>query len=92
MMPRASSIGELLSICSPRARALAESARERIAAVVPGATEKLRAGWGLIGYNAPAYFAYILPAEDHLKIGFEWGVALPDPAGLLEGDGKQVRT
>ena len=26
-----------------------------------------------------------------MRIGFEWGVALPDPAGLLEGGGKQVR-
>ena len=46
---------------------------------------------GLIGYNAPAYFAYILPAEDHIRIGFEWGALLPDPADLLGGNAKQVR-
>ncbi len=38
---------------------LAQGARERILEVVPHASEKLRAGWGLIGYNAPAYFAFM---------------------------------
>jgi hypothetical protein len=28
---------------------------------------------------------------DHARIGFEWGVALHDPHGLLEGGGSQVR-
>ena len=91
MMPRPRSIDELLLICGPEARKLAEAARKRILRVVPDATERLRPGWGLIGYNAPAYFAFILPYEQHVRIGFEWGVALPDPSGLLEGDGKQVR-
>ena len=91
MMGRPGSIDELLLVCGPEARGLAEAARKRILNVVPDATERLRAGWGLIGYNAPAYFAFIVPADDHVRIGFEWGVALPDPAGLLEGDGKQVR-
>ena len=91
MLPRAHSIDELLMMCDPRARKLAEAARRRIVAVVPHATERLRAGWGLIGYNAPAYFAFIVPGPDHVRIGFEWGVELPDPSGLLEGSGKQVR-
>ncbi len=91
MMPRAQSIDELLLVCGPEARALAEAARKRILEIVPDATELLRAGWGLIGYNAPAYFAFIVPEEKHVRIGFEWGVALPDPSGMLEGDQKQIR-
>lgn len=59
--------------------------------VVPHATERVRLGWRLIGYNAPAYFAFISFERDHVRIGFEWGVMLPDPAGLLRGDGAQVR-
>ena len=58
---------------------------------MPDATERLRPGWGLIGYNAPAYFAFIVPHEEDVRIGFEWGVALPDPSGLLEGNAKQIR-
>jgi len=48
-------------------------------------------GWGLIGYNAPAYFAFIAPGRDDVRIGFEWGVMLSDPDRLLEGRGSQVR-
>jgi hypothetical protein len=29
--------------------------------------------------------------QDYLKLGFGFGVLLPDPDGLLEGAGKQVR-
>jgi hypothetical protein len=88
---KAESIDELLALCEPSVRRLAESARKRILAVVPDAKEKLRPGWGLIGYNAPAYFAFIEPARNQVRIGFEWGVMLPDPKRLLEGDGSQVR-
>ena len=90
-MGRPRSIDELLVVCGPGARGLAEAARRRILEVVPDATERLRPGWGLIGYNAPAYFAFIVPDEERVRIGFEWGVALPDPSGLLEGEAKQVR-
>jgi hypothetical protein len=91
MLPQVESIDELLARCEPRVRRLAEAARKRILVVVPEATEKLRPGWSLIGYNAPAYFAFILPTRYQVRIGFEWGVMLPDPKGLLEGDGSQVR-
>jgi hypothetical protein len=72
-------------------RFLAEAARKRILSVVPDATERVRPGWKLIGYNAPAYFVYIAPQVDHLRIGFEWGILLSAPRGLLEGSGSQVR-
>jgi hypothetical protein len=72
-------------------RRLAHAARERILTVVPDATERVRPGWKLIGYNAPAYFAFIVPQQERLRIGFEWGALLSDPQGLLEGTGSQVR-
>jgi hypothetical protein len=58
---------------------------------VPNAVERFRPGWGLIGYNAPAYFAYILADHKGVRIGFEWGVLLSDWDNLLEGDARQVR-
>jgi hypothetical protein len=92
MIPlRADSIEELLAACPPATRRLAMAARRQILRVVPQAIEKLRPGWGLIGYNAPAYFAFIAPGPDGVRIGFEWGVMLADPARLLEGTGSQVR-
>jgi hypothetical protein len=88
---RAETIEDVLAKCTPKVRRLAEAARNRIGAVVPEATEKLRPGWGLIGYNAPAYFAFIVPGRDDVRIGFEWGALLDDPEHLLQGEGRQVR-
>jgi hypothetical protein len=88
---RRDSVEELLARCSPAVRRLVEAARRRVLSAVPGATERLRAGWGLLGYDAPRYFAFVAPMPDHVRIGFERGVLLRDPAGLLEGNGVQVR-
>ncbi len=85
------SIDELLAPFGPKVVTLANAARERITSLVPHAVERLRPGWGLIGYSAPKYFAFIVPVKDGVRIGFEWGVRLDDPAGLLEGNGSQVR-
>lgn len=38
-----------------------------------------------------AAFAYVGAYSAHASIGFFHGVALPDPAGLLEGSGKRMR-
>ncbi len=91
---RVASIDDLLARCSPEVRRLLETARRALLAAVPGATERLRAGWGILGYDTPAparYFAYLAPQRDHVRLGFERGVLLPDPEGLLEGKGVQVR-
>src|SRR5262245_4887799 len=85
-------IAELLSAYGPRVRRLSEVARRQVQTVVPGATEKLRPGWRLIGYDAPAYFAFIAPMRDGVRIGFEWGVLLRDQERVLEGDGRQLRS
>ncbi len=85
------SIDELLAPYGPKVVTLANAARRRITTLVPHAVERLRPGWGLIGYQAPKYFVFIVPLKDGVRIGFEWGVRLDDPAGLLEGDGSQVR-
>ena len=38
-----------------------------------------------------AAFAYTNVFTAHLNVGFFQGAALPDPAGLLQGDGKYMR-
>jgi hypothetical protein len=91
MTPPDISVDEFLRGFALPLRRLAEAARRRIASVVPHATERVRSGWRLIGYNAPAYFAFISFERDHVRLGFEWGVMLTDPAGLLKGFGSQVR-
>ena len=36
-------------------------------------------------------YCYVMPLKKHVNLGFYHGVALPDPAGLLEGTGKRLR-
>ncbi|HWI85726.1 MAG TPA: DUF1801 domain-containing protein [Sphingomonas sp.] len=38
-----------------------------------------------------AAFAYVNAFSEHVNVGFFHGVALPDPAGLLQGSGKRMR-
>jgi hypothetical protein len=77
-------------------RSIAQALRELVRTQVPHAREAVYPGWRLIGYRADhgdrnVYFAYIAPTADHVSLGFEWGILLPDPLGILEGDGSQVR-
>jgi hypothetical protein len=57
----------------------ASALRAIVRRVAPDAVERVRTGWGVIGYNV------------HLL--FEHGVLMDDPLGILEGAGttKQVR-
>jgi hypothetical protein len=38
-----------------------------------------------------AAFGYVNAFRAHVNVGFFFGAALPDPAGLLEGTGKRMR-
>jgi hypothetical protein len=74
----------------PDIRALAERLRAVVRRSVPDAVERVRPGWRLIGYEVPVgrrlrYFAYVAPEPIHVHLGFEYGIAVPDPDGLLEG-------
>jgi hypothetical protein len=71
-------------------RAIAGTLRSVVRHAVPGAIERVRPGWLLIGYDLPigrrtTYFAYIAPEPIHCHLGFAYGVAMADPDRLLEG-------
>lgn len=78
---------------------IAEWLRGVVRRTVPGAIERVRSGWRLIGYEVPigtrrsAYFAHVAPEPIHVHLGFEHGVLMSDPRGLLRGAWvtKQVR-
>ena len=82
----------------PVMRETAHELRLLVREAVPDAWERVRVGWHLIGYDLPlrrygVYFGYIAPEPAHVHLGFEWGVFMSDPQGLLQGAGvtKQVR-
>jgi hypothetical protein len=84
---------DILAEHTPEVRALAESLRQLIRETVPNAIELAYPVWHGIGYRHAecGYFCGIFPQKRGVKLGFEFGVLLPDPNGLLEGDGKQVK-
>ena len=64
--------------------------RRLVRGTMPGAHERLRSGWALIGFDIPLgkktrYFAWIAPERKHIHLGFEYGVWMADPERVLEG-------
>ena len=77
-------------------QALARAARELLADVMPGITEvpwarQKIAGYGIGPKKMSQHFCYIAPFKQHLNFGFMYGARLPDPEGLLEGAGRDLR-
>ena len=74
----------------------ATTLRGLVRRAVPGAVERVRGGWRLIGYEVPVgrrlrYFAYIAPEPIHIHLGFEYGAWMSDPDRRLEGAHLKLR-
>jgi len=73
-------------------REIAERLRSIVLGAVPDATERVRVGWRLIGYDLPigrrsVYFAWVFPEAAHVHLGFVNGMLIDDAAGVLTGAG-----
>lgn len=80
----------LLAAYPPGHREIANALRRLVKRAVPAALERVRPGWGLIGYDVPVgrrtrYFAFVWPELEHVHLGFEHGVLMDDPDMLLHG-------
>jgi hypothetical protein len=79
----------------PEIRSLALQAREFILDHVPGAEENVDARGPYVSYGyGPGYrgiVCYLTLSKKGVKLGLAEGAALPDPRGLLEGEGKAHR-
>lgn len=79
-------------------QAIAQRLRDVVTQAIPEALERVRPGWRLIGYDLPigkrlVYFAFVLPEDVHVHLGFGHGWAMRDPHRMLHGAGitKRVR-
>ncbi len=89
-MPETIPADLFLSGYPPEIRDIAERLRNVVHKAVPDAIERVRTGWRLIGYDVPAgrrtrYFAFVAPEPEHVHLGFEYGIWMTDPDGLLRG-------
>ncbi len=87
---------DVIAQAGPEIQALARAARQLIADVMPGVTEvpwarQKIAGYGVGPKKMSEHFCYIAPFKNHLNFGFMYGAHLPDPEGLLEGKGANLR-
>ena len=69
---------------------IAESLRAIVRRANPDAIERVRPGWRLIGYDVPVgrgkrYVAFIIPEPEQVHLGFEHGILMRDPDGVLQG-------
>ena len=84
---------EILAAFPAPVAELANALRRVVTQAAPDATEHGYIGWRGIGYRHPlaGYFCGIFPQDDHVRLLFEYGRQLPDPAGLLTGAGSQTK-
>ena len=74
----------------PGIQLAADRLRAVVLEAVPDATERVRTGWRLVGYDVPVgsrsrYFAFVAPELKHVHLGFEYGAWMTDPDNLLRG-------
>jgi hypothetical protein len=83
----------LLAEHTPQVAAAAAWLREVVLGALPDAHEVVYRGWHGLGYHHPAagYVCAVFPRADDVLLGFEHGVLLDDPHGLLSGEGRTVR-
>jgi hypothetical protein len=48
-------------------------------------------GYGVGPKKMSEHYCYIAPQRDYANLGFYYGASLPDPDGLLEGTGRNMR-
>ena len=63
--------------------------RELVLEGAPEAEESIKWARPVYGYNGP--LCYIMAFKNHVSLGFSRGTDLPDPLGILEGSGKEMR-
>ncbi len=78
----------------PDAAELALWVRGVLLEAAPGLEQRVYQGWQAIGFvhAGAGYVCGLFPRAGALLLTFEHGALLPDPEGLLTGDGHQVRS
>jgi hypothetical protein len=75
---------------------IARQTRQLIFDILPDAVEVVWVQQKNIGFGTGVkkkteHFCWLMPASNHVNLGFNYGAELPDPYHLLEGTGKLFR-
>jgi hypothetical protein len=87
---------DILHESTPDIQALAWKARDLILDAAPHSIEAIIvkdrvAAYGVGQMSMKEQFVYIALPQKWVRIGFYYGSDIPDPEGLLEGEGKRFR-
>jgi hypothetical protein len=95
MADRTNEVTDFLASYPPQVRDVALKLRETILAKIPDAREMLDRPARIVGYGFGTGYrdviCTIIPSKTGVKLGIARGPDLPDPKGLLEGEGKRHR-
>ncbi|HLS31902.1 MAG TPA: DUF1801 domain-containing protein [Flavobacteriaceae bacterium] len=81
---------------SDEIKEIARQTRKLIYKVLPEVVEVVwvrqrNTGFGTGSKKKIEHFCWVMPATNHVNLGFNYGTELPDPKNLLEGTGKLFR-
>ena len=87
---------DLVNITEKSLRPIVTGLRNLVLQIDPGACEVVRLGdkaatYGVGPKKMSEGYCYVLPYKNWVNLGFYQGAHLPDPEGLLEGTGKNLR-
>jgi hypothetical protein len=74
----------------PKLAAVVRALRTLVRGAVPGVAESVNP-WGVPTFETDGPLSFWMVATHHVTFGFVRGTSLPDPKGLLEGTGKNLR-
>jgi hypothetical protein len=75
---------------NPQLKDLANELRRAVRKTVPASREGINS-WGIPTFDFHGPFGLLMVGKNHVTFGFTRGTTLSDPAGLLEGTGKNLR-
>ena len=75
---------------NPALKDVASAVRRLVKKAVPAAAEGVNP-WGVPVFELDGTLCFLMVGKSHVTLGFARGTSLGDPAGLLEGTGKNIR-
>ncbi len=89
MMSKERDVEAYVRSIEPGKRALVQTLRRLVTARAPHLVELMK--WGNVCWVGAGNVCLIHVGDDVLDFGFFMGASLPDPAGILVGNGKYLR-
>lgn len=89
MMSKEKNVETYVRSLEPGKRKLVQTLRRLVKAQAPHLVEVMK--WGNVCWVGKGNVCLVHVADDHLDFAFFMGTSLPDPAGILVGNGKFLR-